>query len=103
MKYYIKVIENKNVVTKKYTEKIKNNGKKAVLSLASLSQRYNINRKKNLYKKIFHLKTPIYKKFSYTNILIPKEIFTMLRKEEQTGMITSEEQIGGFVDRENGH
>ena len=74
MKYYIKVIENKNVVTKKYTEKIKNNGKKAVLSLASLSQRYNIDRKKNLYKKIFHLKTPIYKKFSYTNILIPKEI-----------------------------
>ena len=102
MKYYIKVIENKNIVTKKYTEKIKNNGKKAVLSLASLSQRYNIDRKKNLYKKIFYLKTPIYKNFSYTNMLIPKEIFTMICKEKQTSMITSEEQIGGFVDRENG-
>ena len=97
------MIENKNVVTKKDTENIKNNGENAVLSLASLSQRYNINRKKNLYKKIFHLKTPIYKNFSYTNILIPKEIFTMMRKEEQTGMITSEEQVGGFVDRESGH
>lgn len=46
MKYYIKVIENKNVVTKKYTENIKNNGENAVLSLASLSQRYNISVRK---------------------------------------------------------
>ena len=49
MKYYIKVIENKNVVTKKHTENIKNNGKNAVLSMASLSQRYNISVKKKIY------------------------------------------------------
>ena len=70
MKYYIKVIENKNVVTKKHTENIKNNGKYAVLYMASLSQRYNISvRKRDIRENstaLKKLKNLIYKTFSHT-------------------------------------
>lgn len=71
------MIENKNVVTKKYTENIKNNGKNAVLSLASLSQRYNISRKKKPIQENSLIqnqtKTTVHEKFSRTNISILKE------------------------------
>ena len=91
MKYYIKVIENKNVVTKKHTENIKNNGKNAVLSMASLSQRYNISvRKRDIRENSTALKKPktLYIKLFLTQFFVnknPKSVKSLVSLARRAG------------------